>query len=582
VSPHIRPKRQVSGCVNGTRHDVDVNASDFHGPLPDLEVVCRIVVTWYMIPVLARRPLEPWRPSPHGHLLWPDRIQIVLIPGHSGSERNQSSRFGSYFLTQWSLPSSIDGTPVRTDRAIDYQRDTDHAHSLGDRLASNMSSSALLRTGIVPDARSRPVNGEGTYITLADGRRVIDASATPLALGHRHPRILEAVGQALRTSPTLDEGFSTSLRESTAEELLRTVFAGEDWVGGVRFALTGSEANDMALSLAQALTGRSGFVTRERAYHGMVGLARDITVQPQWHGGLSSRSGGVRPVPRSSPVRVLPFPQGRFGDGLALSRDQAEDALADGEALLADSAAVIIDYTQGGCYPAPAYQDVLARKARSTHTLWIADEVVTGFGKCGRWLNFQRGEERPDIVTLGKSMGGGVAPAAAVVLSKDMIELIGDSNWANYSSMRSSDLAAAAAREFVRVIAEEDYVRRADALHDSIEAGMRTLAATHPSVSRVDGRGLHWWIEVGDSDWRQWRGDGRDVSVATQVAAAVLDAGAMVATTGEANVVLVTLPMIIEDRELDAVLSALDHGLALADRIVPEGAPSRSRTGAVT
>jgi 4-aminobutyrate aminotransferase-like enzyme len=306
----------------------------------------------------------------------------------------------------------------------------------------------------------------------------------------------------------------------------------------------------------------------------MVGLARDITVQPQWHGGLSSRSGGIRPVPPSSSVQALPFPQGRFGDGLALSRDQAEATLADAEPVLAEAAAVIVDYTQGGCYAAPAYQDVLARKARSTGTLWIADEVVTGFGKCGRWLNFQRGEERPDIVTLGKSMGGGVAPAAAIILSKDVLELIGDSSWNNYSSLRSSDLAAAAAREFVRVIDEEDLVTRADSLHDSILAGMRTLAAAHPSVSRVDGRGLHWWIEVGESDWRQWRGDGRDIPVATRVAAAVLDAGALVATTGEANVVLVTLPMIIEDHELDVVLSALDQGLAFADRIIAEDLPA--------
>jgi 4-aminobutyrate aminotransferase-like enzyme len=435
-----------------------------------------------------------------------------------------------------------------------------------------MSASVLLRTGIVPDAGPRPVTGEGVYVSLSDGRKVVDASASPLALGHRHPRILRAASNALSTSPTLDEGFSTSLRESTAAELVETVFAGEDWVGAVRFALTGSEANDLALSLAQAITGRTAFVTRERAYHGMVGLARDITVQPQWHGGLTFASGGVRAVPPSAPVQALPFPQGRFGDGLALSRDQAEVALADAQPALRSAAAVIVDYTQGGCYPAPSYQDVLATKARAAGALWIADEVVTGFGKCGRWLNFQRGEERPDIVTLGKSMGGGVAPAAAVVLSKNVLARMGDGSWINYSSMRSSDLAAATAREFVRVIDEQDLVARADALHGRILTGMRALASGHPGVSRIDGCGLHWWIEVGETDWRNWRGDGPETPVATHVASAVLDAGAMVATTGEANVILVTLPMIIEDRELDLVMGALDDGLTLADRIVGEQA----------
>ncbi|CAN5187937.1 aspartate aminotransferase family protein [soil metagenome] len=434
-----------------------------------------------------------------------------------------------------------------------------------------MSSSTLLRTGIVEDSDSRPVTGDGVFLTLADGRRVVDASSSPAAIGHRHPRILEAITVALKTSPTLDEGFSTPIRESASEELVSTVFAGEDWVGAVRFALTGSEANDLALSLSQALTGRSAFATRDRAYHGMVGLARDITVQPQWHGGLTSQSGGVRPVPPSAPVRSLPFPQGRFGDGLALTTQQAETVLADSEAALADAAAVIVDYTQGGRYSAPAYQDVLARKARSAGALWIADEVITGFGKGGRWLNLQRGEERPDIVTLGKAMGAGVAPAAAVVLSKEVIERIGDARWANYSSMRSTDITAAAARELVRVIDEDDLVSRADALHAVIETGMRKLATAHPSVSRIDGRGLHWWIEIGESDWQHWLGDGQQVTVAAQTAAAVLDAGALVATSGEPNVILVTLAMIIEDHELDVVLSALDHGLTVADRIVTAG-----------
>src|SRR5207247_2248611 len=102
-----------------------------------------------------------------------------------------------------------------------------------------------------------------------------------------------------------------------------TAFAGEDWVGAVRFGVTGSEVNDLALSLCQAISGQRPFVTRERAYHGMVGLARDLTVQPQWHGGLSARGGGVRPVPPAVEVHVLPFPERSLGQGLQVTRDEA-------------------------------------------------------------------------------------------------------------------------------------------------------------------------------------------------------------------------------------------------------------------
>jgi 4-aminobutyrate aminotransferase-like enzyme len=413
----------------------------------------------------------------------------------------------------------------------------------------------LLRTGIRGKGEPRAIGGHGAWLRLEDGREVIDAMTTPAPLGHRHPRVVEAVRRAA-AGPTLDEGWATAEREAAAEEILGTAFAGEEWVGAVRFTLTGSEANDLALSLCQALTGRRPLVARERAYHGMVGLARDVTTQPQWHGGLAAASGPPRVVPPSAEVRVLPFRRGSLGDGLEMAPAEAEDVLEGADAALDAAAAVIMDYTQGGCYPAPAYQDVLARKARAAGSLWIADEVITGFGKCGRWFNFQRGAERPDIVTLGKPLGGGLMPVGGVVLSRQVCEEIGDASWQNYSALRSSDVGAAAARAFVRVIESEGLVERADRLHDVLADKLRGLASAHPGVRRIDGRGLHWWIELhGEAD-----------DIASRVAARVLEAGALIATSGEPDVLLITLPMIIEDAEIDTLFDALDLGLELVDR----------------
>jgi 4-aminobutyrate aminotransferase-like enzyme len=417
----------------------------------------------------------------------------------------------------------------------------------------------VLSSSIGSSGSLRVVGGLGAELTLSDGRTVIDAMTTPAPLGHRHPRLVEAVAAAVRDSPTLDEGWESADREAAADELLETAFAGEDsWVGAVRFAVTGSEANDLALSLCQALTGRRPLVTRDRAYHGMVGLAREVTVQPQWHGGLTETTGRFSPVPRSTPVRTLPFPEGVLGSGLDLSREQARTTLAGAGPVLEDAAAVIIDYSQGGRYAAPAYQDELAGMARAAGVLWIADEVVTGFGKCGQWFNFQWGESRPDIVTLGKPMGGGVAPVAAVVVSRQVLDLIGNSSWQSYSALRAHATAIAASRAFVQVVSEEKLVDRARALSPVITARMALLAERHPIVQRTDGMGLHWWIDLHPSA----AASGPDS--ATQVAAAVLDAGVMVATSGEASAILITLPMIISDDQLETVFQALDHGLRTA------------------
>jgi 4-aminobutyrate aminotransferase-like enzyme len=430
-----------------------------------------------------------------------------------------------------------------------------------------MSSSRLLRTGVIIGGRMpKPIDGTGVRLRLDDGTEVVDAATTPATLGHRHPRMAAALVTAVEESPVLDEGWQWPTRERAAIELLERAFPGEEeWYGGVRFAVTGSEANDIALSLAQALTGRTALVTRERAYHGLVGLAREVTVQPHWHGGLSHRSGGVSPAPSGTDVRVLPFPRGSFGDGIELSAEEAREALSGSGSLVADAAAVIVDYSQGGSYTAPAYQDEVARMARAAGALWIADEVVTGLGKGGRWMNFQRGESRPDIVTLGKGLGAGAAPVAAVVVSKEIAETLEGSNWQNYSTLRSHPLSIAAARAFLEVASEESLVDRIDPLHDLLADGMRELASAHPSVERIDGRGMHWTIELYGDNWREWRADTDEVPISSRVAAEVLANGALVATSSERGSLYLSMSLIMEEHDLRQVLDALDAGLKVAD-----------------
>jgi 4-aminobutyrate aminotransferase-like enzyme len=135
----------------------------------------------------------------------------------------------------------------------------------------------------------------------------------------------------------------------------------------------------------------------------MVGLAREATVQPQWHGGVAEVTGRFS---RCRTLRQYGPRHSRRGSGLDLSRQQARTTLGGTGSLLEGVAAVIIDYSHGGRYAAPTYQDELAKMARAAGVLWIADEVETGFGKCGQSFNFQWGKPRPDIVTLGKPMGG--------------------------------------------------------------------------------------------------------------------------------------------------------------------------------
>ncbi len=261
-------------------------------------------------------------------------------------------------------------------------------------------------------------------------------------------------------------------------------FYGEPWVGAVRFFLSGSEANDLALSLCQAITGRSALATRERAYHGMTGLARDVTVQPHWHGGLLTSTAACD-APRGS-TGSSSFPARRVL-GSAVSPLDSPDIRRGAPT---DVAAVIIDYTQGGVYYDGRYQDAVAAEGRQAGVLWIADEVVHGLGRQGRWFAFQGASSRPDIVTLGKPLGGGGMPAGAVVVSQELLAELDGQSWQTYSTYRGHPMMVAAMRAYLRVLVRDDLLERVDELDGQIEQRMKLVADQHPSVARIDGRGM--------------------------------------------------------------------------------------------
>jgi len=433
------------------------------------------------------------------------------------------------------------------------------------------SQARLLATSLTAgeDSTARVVGGEGIWFELSDGRRVIDASNTAAPLGHAHAEIVEAVRRAA-DAPVVNEGWYWREREEAVEDLVRIAFAGEDWVGAVRFFISASEANDAALALCQALTGRAALATRERAYHGGAGLARELTVQPQWHGGLASADGGLEP-PRLARVHELPAPAGARVTGQP-DPTAGEEWLADAEAMLAESAAVLLDYSQGGIYHTPAYQDRVAGLARGTGTYWIADETVTGFGRVGGWFQFQKADSRPDIVTMGKPMSAGGAAAGAVVLSRDVLERLEGTSWQSYSTFRAHPVAMAAVRAHLRVSERDGLFQRANELDPVMFERASQLAAAHPSIARVDGRGLHWTIELHGPDWRDWRGQEAD-PLASRVATRALDGGVLIATSGEQTSLFLAPPLAIEERELERIFDVLDEALLLADR---EAAPASS------
>src|SRR5262249_35645646 len=137
------------------------------------------------------------------------------------------------------------------------------------------------------------------------------------------------------------------------------------------------------------------------------------------------------------------------------------EGTAGARAKLADSAALLIDYSQGGIYHSPPYQDLVAALTPEAGPHWIPDGTGTGFGRGGGGVHVPPGTARPDFVTLGKCMSAGAAPAGAVVVSEEVLDRLNGTSWQSYSTYRAHPIAMAALRAHLRVSQRDRIYERA-------------------------------------------------------------------------------------------------------------------------
>jgi 4-aminobutyrate aminotransferase-like enzyme len=183
-------------------------------------------------------------------------------------------------------------------------------------------------------------------------------------------------------------------------------------------------------------------------------------------------------------------------------------------------------------------------------------------------MSFQRGEARPDLVTLGKGLAGGAAPAAAVVLSQRVAEMLEGQLWQSYSTFRGHPVSVAAVSATLRRIDQDDLVERADSVDAEMRTRLNEIASQHPSVRSVDGLGLHWTVELRGRDWRDWHADTSEITPADRIVEAAMDQGVLIATSAEETSLFIAPPLVVSDAEIDMILKGLDHALGAADAVM--------------
>jgi len=326
----------------------------------------------------------------------------------------------------------------------------------------------------VPEQRA-----EGCYIWDASGRRFLDCVGGygAFSLGHRHPKVVEAVAKQLEKE-ALKSHFFMSTELADACELLASVLPGE--IDYSFICNSGTEAVEGALKAARIHTGRPEFIGAIDGFHGKTFGSLSVSGREVYKEGFRPLLPETRHVP--------------FGDA---------DALAD--AVSEKTAAVILEVIQGegGVNIAPDdYFPKVREICTANGALLILDEVRTGFGRTGRMFAGEHYGVQPDIVTMAKALGGGVMPVGAFSSNGDIWNSIfGNNPWLHSSTFGGNPLACAAVIAAIETTIQEGLVERSRVLGDKLLSGLGDVRRRYPwMIKDVRGKGLLAGIEFAQDD----------------------------------------------------------------------------------
>ncbi len=376
-------------------------------------------------------------------------------------------------------------------------------------------------SGAVPRRRVTIVAAQGAHLFDGAGRRWVDCSAAHgwAALGHGHPAVVEAIRAQAGRLVMLTESASNDARArwftALAEFLAREFPAnGSGPLSRIAPANSGAEAVEAALKFARFRTGRAGIVAFSRGFHGRT------------FGALSATA----PSPRRD--RFAPLVPG-------FVHSPYNDVAAAGRVIGSDTAAVIVEVLQGegGVHEGSTeFLRELERLCRERGALFIVDEIQTGFGRTGRWFASAWHGLNPDIVVLGKALGGGL-PLGAAVWRR---ELGGFEPGLHGSTFAGAPLVCAASVAALDALTREDLAARAAWLGDLTFARLRGFNL--PTVRAIRGRGLMIGIEL----------KGRVAPVIDRL----MDRGVWALPAG-LNVLRLLPPLNIPESDLDFALDAI-------------------------
>jgi len=393
---------------------------------------------------------------------------------------------------------------------------------------------------------------DGIWLTDVEGRRVMDFHGNNVhQVGYGHARVIDAIKRQLDTLPFSPRRYTNAAAVALAEKL--SALAPEP-LSKVLFAPGGTLAVGMALKLARVATGRHKTLSLWDAFHGASLDAISIGGEALFRRDAGPLLPGAEHAPPCDPAGCV-F---RCGSACNLRCAEYIEYVLDREE---DIGAVVIETIRSTDVqvPPPEYYAIIRRACDRHGTLLILDEIPICLGRTGTMFAFQNYDVVPDMVVLGKGLGGGVFPMAALLARADLD--VAEKRALGHYTHEKSSVGCAAALATLEVIEDERLLERSRTLGARAMERLRELQRRHPLVAEVRGIGLLLGIEL--------RRDGRPAPhEAEQVMYRCLARG-LSFKVGQGNVLTLSPPLIIAPQELEDALDIVDAALSEVEAAAP-------------
>ncbi|MCB0929713.1 MAG: aspartate aminotransferase family protein [Mycolicibacterium insubricum] len=405
---------------------------------------------------------------------------------------------------------------------------------------------------------------EGSYVWDGDGNRLLDFSSQLVNtnIGHQHPKVVAAIAEQAAKLCTVAPQHVNPARSECAR-LVAERTPGD--LNHVFFTNAGADAVEHAVRMARLHTGRYKVLARYRGYHGGTDTAVNLTGDPRrfasdrgaagvvhFNGPFLYRSSFYAQTPEQESQRALEYLD-------RLVQMEGPDTIA---AIILES----VPGTAGIMVPPPGYMAGVREICDRNGIMFIADEVMAGFGRTGKWFAIDNFNVVPDLITFAKGINSGYVPLGGVAISDAIYKTFADRPYPGGLTYSGHPLATAAAVATINAMEDEGMVTNAARIGERVLGpGLAELATRHPSVGEVRGLGVFWAIElVTNRETREPLAPYGGTSPAMNAVVAACKAGGMLPFANY-NRIHAVPPCNVSDAEVAEGLRILDDALTVAD-----------------